>query len=179
MSRENFKLLCFQTSLPLTALLLHRLITACHFRVATLSGHAALAFSPRGIAPKLNRSHLSEIYCCGQSSENINWSGRRCLPLGLLSAARGACAVVQKSPSKRRCGERQASLKAALEWCMPSCCSMSWENLHFKIISCSWHMTLLVIWKQLCISALSLNGGIEVEWKCYSLALSIEKTLAF
>ena len=100
-----------QTSLPLAALPFHCLITACRFRVVALSGHAALAFSPRGFALKLNRSRLSAIYRCGQSGENIDWLVRRCLPLGLLSAASGTCAVVQISPSKW--GERQASLKAA------------------------------------------------------------------
>ena len=44
----------FQTSLPLTALPLLRLITAYRFRVAALSGHAALAFPPSDIALKLN-----------------------------------------------------------------------------------------------------------------------------
>ena len=104
----------FHTSLPLIASPLHHLITACRFRVAALSGHAALAFSLRGIALKLNRSQLCVICRCGHSGENINWLAWHCLPLGLPSAASGACAVEQISPSKRQCGERQASLKAAL-----------------------------------------------------------------
>ena len=101
-------------SLPLAALPFDRLITACRFRVAALSGETALAFSPRGIAPKLNRCQLYAVYRCGQNGENIDWSVKRCLPLGLLSAASGACAVVQISSSKRQCDERQVSLKAAL-----------------------------------------------------------------
>ena len=113
-NKTGNKLTRFQTSLPLAALPFHRLITACRFRVAALSSHAALAFSMRGIAPKLIWSQLSAIYRCGQSDENIDWLVRRCLPLGLLSAASGACAVVQISPLERQCGERQASLKAAL-----------------------------------------------------------------
>ena len=38
---------------------------------------------------------------------------RRCLPLGLPSAASGTRTVVQISPPKRQWGECQASLKAA------------------------------------------------------------------
>ena len=47
---------------------------------------------------------------------SINWldAAWRCLPLGHPSAASGACAVVQISSSKRQCGKRQVSLKAAL-----------------------------------------------------------------
>ena len=51
----------FQTSLPLTALPLHRVISVCHFKVATLSGHSALAFSPSGIALNLNISQLQSV----------------------------------------------------------------------------------------------------------------------
>ena len=115
MSKAGFRLACR----------FHRLITICRFRVAPLSGHAALAFSPRSIAPKLNRSQLSVICRCGQSGEDIDWLAWRCLPLDLPSAASGAFAVEQISPSKRQCGERQASLKAAYNdipnnhrWCM-------------------------------------------------------------
>ena len=86
-------------------------IIACCFRVAALSGHAALALSPSGIAPELNTIQLSVICHSGQSGKVINLLARRCLPLGHPSAASGACAVVQKSPSKRQCGEWQASLK--------------------------------------------------------------------
>ena len=43
----------------------------------------------------------------------IELLARRCLPLGHPSAASGACAVANTS-SKRQCGERQVSLKAAL-----------------------------------------------------------------
>ena len=49
----------FQISLPLTALLLYRVITAFCFRVAALSGQAAVTLSPSDIASKLNRSQLS------------------------------------------------------------------------------------------------------------------------
>ena len=62
----------FQTSLLLAALPLHRLITACHFIVAAFSGHAALAFSLRSIALKLNKSQLSAICPCRQSGEVID-----------------------------------------------------------------------------------------------------------
>ena len=46
----------FQTSLPLAALQLRRVIIACHFRVTALSGHTALAFSMSGVTLKLTRS---------------------------------------------------------------------------------------------------------------------------
>ena len=51
---------------------------------------------------------------------SINWldAAWRCLPLGHPSAASGACAVVQISSSKRQCGKRQVSLKAALRHCV-------------------------------------------------------------
>ena len=112
----NFVALCwFQTSLPLAALPLRRLTIAWCFRVAALSGNAALALSPSGIASELNRIQLSAICRGGQSGKVIDLLAWRCLPLGHPSAASGACAVVQKSPSKRQCGKRQASLKAALK----------------------------------------------------------------
>ena len=104
----------FQTSLPLAALPLCRVIIACCFRVAALSGNAALALSPSGIAPKLNRIQLSAICRGGQSSKVIDLLAWRCLPLGHPSAASGACAVEQISSSKRQCGKRQVSLKPAL-----------------------------------------------------------------
>ena len=82
----------FQTSQPVTALLLHCLISACHFKVAALSSHAALAFSPGGIALKLNRSQLSAICCCKQSGEDIDdWldaAYRLVLPLRQVALAR-------------------------------------------------------------------------------------------
>ena len=59
---------------------------------------------------------------------SINWldAAWRCLPLGHPSAASGACAVVQISSSKRQCGKRQVSLKAALRrnWSLKSKVSM-------------------------------------------------------
>ena len=45
---------------------------ACCFRVAALSGNAALAFHPAAIAPKLNRSQLSAICRSGQSGKVID-----------------------------------------------------------------------------------------------------------
>ena len=62
----------FQTSLPLAALPLRRMIIACCFRVAALSGNAALALSPSGIAPELNRIQLSAICRGGQSGKVID-----------------------------------------------------------------------------------------------------------
>ena len=62
----------FQTSLTLTALQLRCMIISCHFRVAALSGHTALPFSPSSIALKMNRSQLSAICRCGQSGEVID-----------------------------------------------------------------------------------------------------------
>ena len=112
----SFTLCWFQTSLLLAALPLRRVIIACCFRVTALSGHIALALSPTlsGITPELNRIHLSAICRGRQSGKVIDLLARCCSPLGLPSAASGACAIVQKSPSKRQCGEQQASLKAAL-----------------------------------------------------------------
>ena len=49
-----------------------RVIIACCFRVAALSGNAALALSPSGIAPKLNRIQLSAICRGGQSGKVID-----------------------------------------------------------------------------------------------------------
>ena len=107
------KLCWFQTSLPLAALPLCRVIIACCFRVAALSGNAALALSPSGIAPELHRIQLSAICRGGQSGKVIDLLAWRCLPLGHPSAASGACAVEQISSSKRQCGKRQVSLKPA------------------------------------------------------------------
>ena len=114
----------FQTSLPLAALPLCHVIIACCFRVAALSGNAALAISLNGIAPELNRIQLSAICRGGQSGKVIDLLAWRCLPLGHPSAASGACAVEQISSgacaveqissSKRQCGKWQVSLKPAL-----------------------------------------------------------------
>ena len=113
---QNAALCWFQTSLPLTALPLCRVIIACCFRVAALSSNATLALSPSSIAPEL-RSQLSAICCGGQSDKVIDLLAWRCLPLGHPSVASGACAVVQiSSSSERQYSERQASLKAALCW---------------------------------------------------------------
>ena len=104
----------FQTSLLLTALLFHRLITACCFRGAALSSHAALiGFSTEGHCSQVESSQLSAVSRCGQSGEVINWLAWQCSLLGLSSAASGACTVVQNSPSKWQCGKQQATLKAA------------------------------------------------------------------
>ena len=104
----------FRLSLPLATLPLCCVIIACCFRVAALSGNAALALSPSGIAPELNRIQLSAICRCGQSGKVIDLLAWRCLLLGRPSAASGACAVEQMSSSKRQCGKRQVSLKPAL-----------------------------------------------------------------
>ena len=64
----------FQTSLRLTLLPLHCVIIACRFRVTVLSSHTALALSPSGIAPKVNRILLSAVCHFGQSRDVIdNW----------------------------------------------------------------------------------------------------------
>ena len=69
---SQFPFLCwFQTSLPVSALLLRRVIIACCFRVAALSGNAALAFHRAAIAPELNRIQLSAICRGGQSGKVI------------------------------------------------------------------------------------------------------------
>ena len=106
-SYAGFRLAC---RLPLC-----RVIIACCFRVAALSGNAALALSPSGIAPELNRIQLSAIGL-------LAW---RCLPLGHPSAASGACAVVQISSLKRQCGKWQVSLKPALYALLHSPCSIT------------------------------------------------------
>ena len=48
---QGHALCWFQTSLPVAALPLRRVIIACCFRVTALSIHTALALSPSGIAP--------------------------------------------------------------------------------------------------------------------------------
>ena len=72
MIKVKLVLCWFQTSLPLAALPLCRVIIACSFRVAALSGNAALALSPSGIAPKLHRIQLSAICRGGQSGKVID-----------------------------------------------------------------------------------------------------------
>ena len=59
-------------NLPLAALPLRRVIIACCFRVAALSGNAALAFHRAAIAPELNRIQLSAICRGGQSGKVID-----------------------------------------------------------------------------------------------------------
>ena len=76
------------------------------------SQQSTLALSQSGIILKLNRTQLSAVCCCGQMAGLLILE-RCCLPLGHPSGASGTCAVVGISPSKRQCGELQASLKAA------------------------------------------------------------------
>ena len=63
-----------------------RVIIACCFRVAALSGNAALALSPSCIAPELNRIQLSAICRGGQSGKVIDL-----LSLTLLAAWSSLC----------------------------------------------------------------------------------------
>ena len=128
------KLSWFQTSLPLTASPRHCLITACHFRVASLSKHAALAFSPRRIA-------LKSTVC-----DLLLWAKRReyrLIGLTLLTAWSSLCGKWRLcswtiSPSKRQCREWQASLKAALRWKTQKakksfdCCKLFWDFIPTK-----------------------------------------------
>ena len=55
-----------------------RVIIVCHFRVPALSGNAALALPPSGIAPELNRIQLSVICRGGQRSKVIDWLDAAC-----------------------------------------------------------------------------------------------------
>ena len=64
LSYAGFRLAC---RLPLC-----RVMIACCFRVAALSGNAALTLSPSGIAPELNRVQPSAICRCGQSGKVID-----------------------------------------------------------------------------------------------------------
>ena len=81
----------FQTNLPLAALPLRRVIIACCFRVAALSGNAALGFHPAAIAPKLNRSQLSAICRGGKAARlSIYWLDAACrlvIPLRQVALA--------------------------------------------------------------------------------------------
>ena len=63
-TNAGFRLAC---PLPLCCV-----IIACCFRVAALSGNAALALSPSGISPELNRIQLSAICRGGQSGKVID-----------------------------------------------------------------------------------------------------------
>ena len=107
------KVLCwFQTSLPLC-----RVIIACCFRVAALSGNAALALSPSGIAPELNRIQLSAICCGGQMARlSIYWHEAACrlvIPLRQVVLA-------QLNKYHHQSGKQQVSLKPALV--VANCC---------------------------------------------------------
>ena len=113
--QQQTALCWFQTSLPLAALPLHRTIIACCFMVYSSQRPRCFGLSPSGIAPELNWSQLYVICRGGKSGKVIDLLARRCLPFGHPSAASGACTNEQiSSSSKRQCGERQASLKAAL-----------------------------------------------------------------
>ena len=116
-SYDTFKILCVYAGFRLTCHLPHCSYAAWSslavFRVAALSGKAALAFHRAAIAPELNRIQLSVICRGGQSGKVIDLLAWRCLPLGHPSAASDACAVELISSSKRQCGKRQVSLKPA------------------------------------------------------------------
>ena len=86
-------------------------ITTCCFRITAPSGHAALvAFSPSGIALKMNRIQLSVVCHCEQSSGVINLLAGCCLPLGVPSAASGSCAMQYKYHHQSRNAARSKLL---------------------------------------------------------------------
>ena len=71
-----------------------RVIIACCFRVTALSGHAALALSPGGIALELNRIQLSAIdlprWAKRQGYRSIYWQKATCrlvIPLRQVALA--------------------------------------------------------------------------------------------
>ena len=66
---------------------LRSVIITCCFRVTSLSGHAALALSPSGIAPELTRIQLSAVCRCGQSGGVIDLLARCCLVFPLRQVA--------------------------------------------------------------------------------------------
>ena len=81
-----------------------------------LSGHAALAYYRAASHPSWIEANCMRSAAVGKAARLSIYDKlpRHCLPLGHSSAASGECAVVQISSSKRQCGERHASLKAAL-----------------------------------------------------------------
>ena len=86
------EILCwFQTSLPLATLPLRRLIIACYFRVAALSGHAALALLPSSIAPELNRIQLSVAPELNRIQLSAKRQGYRSTGKTLLAAWSSLC----------------------------------------------------------------------------------------
>ena len=106
-----FKLCWFQTSLPLPALPLCCVTIACCFRVAALSGDAALALA--ALLPSWIEFNCLRSAALGKAARLSIYLQDAACQLAHPSVASGACAVVQIS-SKRQCSERQASLKAAL-----------------------------------------------------------------
>ena len=92
MSTLGYDLLCwFQTSLPLAALPLRSVIIACCFRVAVLSGNAALALSPSGIAPEWIEFNCLRSAAVGKAARlSIYWLDAACrlvIPLGQVALA--------------------------------------------------------------------------------------------
>ena len=102
-SSISLQLCWFQTSLPLAALPLRRVIIACCFRVAALSGHAALALSPSGIAPELNRIQLSAICHGGQSGKGYRSIGKTLLAAwsSLCGKWRSCSNIINKAAMRR------------------------------------------------------------------------------
>ena len=95
--------------LPLAALQLYHMISACSFKVVALSSNAALAFSPSSIAPKLNYRKLPQFAALGKVA-NLSIGLPSAVTSGMLLAS-GTCAVVKISHYQR--GKQQANLKAA------------------------------------------------------------------
>ena len=157
-----------------------RVIIACCFRVAALSSNAALALSPSGIAPELNRIQLSAICRGGQSGKVIDQLAWRCLPLGHLSAASGACAVEQISSSKRQCCKRQVSLKPALVLAIP--CRKQrfiwWDN--FVVMASSIKLDARsILWIGVIAHCVCATNQTSNQWLLPGLAMGAKEKGSF
>ena len=84
---KSTSLWLFQTSLPLAALPLRRLITTCRFMVYSSQRPRRFGLSPSGIAPELNWSQLYVICRGWQSGKVIDLLARRCLVIPLWQVA--------------------------------------------------------------------------------------------
>ena len=166
---SNAPLCWFQTSLALATLPLCHVIIACCFRVAALSSNTALALSPSGIAPELNRIQLSAICRGGQSGKVIDLLActacRLVIPLPQM-------ALAQLYKYHHQCGEWQSSLKAALFFsdfyrkCHATICEHvdPYGGLNLKIWKSTFPMWLYEGWQ-----------NIKFSWYCLKLISHIHQ----
>ena len=140
----------YRTSMQLCRFLACRSLLCCYVAwspravswFTALSGQAALAYHRAALLLSWIEVNCMRSAAVGKAASlSSYWQDAACR--WVILAASGACAVEQISPSKRECGEQQASLKAALltvhtkKYNLPVCAAnqdASWDICKWSIM---------------------------------------------